>query len=83
MKKESLESKKKDIVKKQIQKIQSVFDMSPEAVKKHPQLKKLQEYIESEDGNEKYVVDGGSSNPYVVYNPEYAVKVTCKPESPK
>ena len=78
MKKETLVSKKKDIIRKQIQKIQSTFNMSPEAIKKHPQLKKLQEFIESADGKEKYAIGGGSGNTYIVYNPEYAVKAVCK-----
>lgn len=80
MKKATPESKKKELVKEQIQKIQSAFNLSPEAIKKHPQLSKLQEYIESADGKEKYAVGGGSSSTYVVYNPEYAVKAVCKPE---
>jgi len=81
MKEKTSGSKKKGIVRKQIQKIQSVFNMSPEAVKKHPQLKKLLEYAESADGKEKYAVGNGGT--YVVYSPEYAVSVTVKPKSPK
>jgi hypothetical protein len=75
------ESKKKDIVRKQIKKIKSVFNMSPEAIKKHPQLKKLQEYAESADGQEMYAIGNGDT--YIVYNPEYTVKASVKPESPK
>jgi len=88
MKAEASESKKMDhtkhckkLVKKQIQKIQSVFNMSPEAVRKHPQLKKLLEYAESTDGKEKYAIGNGDC--YIVYNPEYAVTGKCKPESSK
>jgi hypothetical protein len=81
MKEESSHAKKKDIVRKQIQKIQSVFNMSPEAIKKHPQLKKLQEYAESADGKEKYAIGNGDT--YVVYSPEYAVTAPVKPKSPK
>ena len=81
MKEKTSESKKKGIVRKQIQKIQSVFNMSPEAIKKHPQLKKLQEYAESEDGKEKYAIGNGDT--YVVYNPEYAVSGSVKPKSQK
>ena len=81
MKEKASESKKKDIVRKQIQKIQSVFNMSPEAIKKHPQLKKLQEYAESTDGKEKYAIGNGDT--YIVYNPEYGVTASFKPKSPK
>jgi hypothetical protein len=81
MKKESSESKKKDIVRKQIQKIKSVFNMSPEAINKHPQLKKLKDYAESAEGQEMYAVGNGGT--YVVYNPEYSVKASVEPEPPK
>ncbi|MGA2796404.1 MAG: hypothetical protein ABSE63_02375 [Thermoguttaceae bacterium] len=79
MNEKASQSKKKDIIKKQIQKIQSVFNMSPEAIKKHPQLGKLLEFAESADGKEKYVVGNGDT--YVVYNPQYATEIAQIPKS--
>jgi hypothetical protein len=81
MKNASSESKKKIDVKEQIQKIQSVFNMSPEAINKHPQLKKLKDYAESADGTEAYAVGNGDT--YIVYNPEYAVSALAKSEPKK
>ena len=79
MKQATPESKKKQQLKAKLEKIQSVFNLSPEAIMKHPQLSKLQEYIKSPDGTEKYAVGGGSSDTYIV-NAEYAVQAVSKPE---
>ncbi len=71
MRKQSHESEKKRKIRNQIQKIRTVFGMSPEAVKKHPQLKKIQAYLEEEEGKEKYAIGNGDT--YIVYKPEYDV----------
>lgn len=81
MKEKMSESKKKDYVRKQIQKIQAVFNMSPEAIKKHPQLKILQEYAESAEGKEKYAIGNGDT--YIVNHSRYRVTASVKPKSPK
>lgn len=71
MKKSSGKSSKKEQIKSQIQRIQKVFGISSEGIKKHPQLKKIQEYLEEKDGQEKYAIGNGGT--YVVYKPEYDV----------
>lgn len=71
-KKKEEENKKK--IKKQIEKIREVFGMSPEEIKKHPQLKKLQEYVEGTETGTKYAIGCyGKEDCYVVYKPEYDV----------
>lgn len=75
MKKQSQEDNRKEKVKKQIERIRAVFNMSPESIKKHPQLKKIQEYLlEEKKGEEKYAIGCyGKGDCYIVYKPEYEV----------
>lgn len=74
MNKKSHEENKKKI-KKQIERIRAVFDMSPEAIKEHQQLKKIQEYlVEGKEVEEKYAIGCyGKQDCYIVYKPEYDV----------